>query len=278
MGPARPRITGISHASFFTSDAAKAKKFYGDLLGLAPGAWAGVYVVGSQSIEAEAKAPPNDPRNKVPSQLSHVAFATDDAEALRAYLAAHGIEVPAEIHKEKSGTHWFAMNDPEGNPIEFVQESAPAVRNPNAISRMVIHAGFVVRDRSKADKFYRDLLGFKLYWHGGMTDARTDWVDMQVPDGAEWLEYMMVAKDAQLDRRTLGILDHVALGVSDIKVAQKTLEGRGWKPSKDEQAQIGKDGKWQLNLYDPDGTRVELMEFAPVKEPCCSKYVGPHPH
>jgi hypothetical protein len=32
-----------------------------------------------------------------------------------------------------------------------------------------------------------------------------------------------------------------------------------------------------LNLYDPDETRVELMEFAPVEKPCCAEYTGPHP-
>jgi hypothetical protein len=45
----------------------------------------------------------------------------------------------------------------------------------------------------------------------------------------------------------------------------------------DEVPKIGRDGKWQLNLYDPDGTRVELMEFTPVEKPCCSDYTGPHP-
>jgi hypothetical protein len=29
---------------------------------------------------------------------------------------------------------------------------------------------------------------------------------------------------------------------------------------------VGRDGKWQLNLCDPDETRVELMEFKPTKE------------
>ena len=33
---------------------------------------------------------------------------------------------------------------------------------------------------------------------------------------------------------------------------------------------IGRDGKWQLNLYDPNLTRVELMEPKPVETPCCS--------
>jgi hypothetical protein len=37
-----------------------------------------------------------------------------------------------------------------------------------------------------------------------------------------------------------------------------------------EKPKIGRDGKWQLNLYDPNGTRAELMEMKPVEKPCCS--------
>jgi hypothetical protein len=40
---------------------------------------------------------------------------------------------------------------------------------------------------------------------------------------------------------------------------------------------MGKDGKWQANLYDPDGTRVELMEFQPVAKPCCSDFTASSP-
>lgn len=29
---------------------------------------------------------------------------------------------------------------------------------------------------------------------------------------------------------------------------------------KDAQARIGRNRRWQLNLFDPDGTRTELME------------------
>jgi hypothetical protein len=43
-------------------------------------------------------------------------------------------------------------------------------------------------------------------------------------------------------------------------------------------SQIGiKNGKWQLNVYDPDLTRLELMEFKPLRKPCCSDFTGPHP-
>jgi len=138
----------------------------------------------------------------------------------------------------------------------------------------LIHAGFVVKDRAAEDHFYKDMLGFHVYWHGGMRDNETDWVDMQVPDGTDWLEYMLnVSPNA--DKRELGVMNHIALGVPDIKAAKEKLVKNGWKPG--EQPQIGRDGKWQLNLYDPDDTRVELMEFTPVQKPCCSEYTGPHP-
>jgi len=89
---------------------------------------------------------------------------------------------------------------------------------------------------------------------------------------------MMVRGGEQPSPRTLGILNHIALGVPSVADAAQLLRTRGWKPSENEKEQIGKDGKWQLNLYDPDGTRVELMEFTPVQAPCCSSYTGTHPH
>jgi hypothetical protein len=33
----------------------------------------------------------------------------------------------------------------------------------------------------------------------------------------------------------------------------------------------------QLNLYDPDLTRVEMMEFQPAEKPCCSEFTAKHP-
>ena len=37
---------------------------------------------------------------------------------------------------------------------------------------------------------------------------------------------------------------------------------------------IGRDGKWQLNLYDANLTRTELMEPKPVQKPCCSPMIN----
>ncbi len=274
--PQRPQVTGISHVAFYSSNLEAAKKFYGELLGLAvEPPRLNNYHVGVQSVELEPL-----PAGHGHDLISHVAFATPDAEGMRKYLASHGVTVPGKVNTESSGTVWFALKDPEGNPIEFVQEH-PELAGRHAevpVSKVMIHAGFVVHNQAAEDKFYKDMLGFHVYWHGGMKDDQTDWVDMQVPDGTQWLEYMLVRPGEELSPRTLGVLNHIALGVTSMSDAAQILRSRGWTPSENEKEQIGKDGKWQLNLYDPDGTRVELMEFTPVQQPCCSPYTGPHPH
>jgi catechol 2,3-dioxygenase-like lactoylglutathione lyase family enzyme len=140
----------------------------------------------------------------------------------------------------------------------------------------MIHTGFIVHNREGEDHFYLEILGFRPYWHGGMKDDVTDWNAIQVPDGTDWLEYML-NQPAQPDLHTAGVMNHISLGVVDMKKAQAILELHGWKAHGEEKAQMGKDGKWQLNLYDPDLTRVELMEFKPAEKPCCSAFTGPHP-
>jgi catechol 2,3-dioxygenase-like lactoylglutathione lyase family enzyme len=272
----RPPITGISHVAFYSSDPQAAKRFYGELLGLpVDPPKSDNYQVGVQRVELEAL-----PAGHGHDLVAHVAFATLDADGMLKYLASRGITVPSHVNKESNGTIWFALKDPEGNPIEFVQErpELEARRREAPVSKVLIHAGFVVHDRAAEDKLYKDVLGFRVYWHGGMKEGETDWVDMQVPDGTQWLEYMLVRGNDPLSPRTLGILNHIALGVPSVSNAAQVLRSRGWKPSEDEKEQLGRDGKWQLNLYDPDGTRVELMEFVPVQTPCCSPYTGPHPH
>jgi len=278
----RPRIMGIDHVDFYTTRPEAARHLYVNVLGLVPAApfEAGeteAYRVGRQFV---GYRPAPDP--KLVGRLDHVAFLTDNCAALRTYLAANRVEVPGSCVRLKDGSPGFQVNDPEGHRIEFVEH--PAAHAPEGaadgksgpVSRHLIHAGFIVRDRAAEDRFYRTLLGFRLYWYGGMTAARTDWVAMQVPDGTDWVEYMLNTKP-DADLQTTGVMNHISLGVKDMKQAERELEAAGWKPGPREHAQMGRDGKWQLNLYDPDSTRIELMEFTPAEKPCCSEFQGPHP-
>jgi catechol 2,3-dioxygenase-like lactoylglutathione lyase family enzyme len=275
---ARPRITGIDHVSFYTTQPDGVKELYGVKLGLASVAPVERdelvrYLVGKQWVGYKSAPDPN-----AADRMDHVAFATDNIAALRKYLIAHGLSVPAiEGHDDHSLS--FLVNDPEGHRIEFVErDTTEAVTRlaDSAVLRHMIHVGFLVRKRDAEDHFYRDLLGFRLYWHGGMKPGDTDWVAMQVPDGTDWLEYMLNHPE-HADLRLTGVLNHISLGVADMKKAQAVLESHGWKPHDGEKAQMGKDGKWQLNLFDPDLTRIELMEFKPVEKPCCAEFTGPHP-
>jgi catechol 2,3-dioxygenase-like lactoylglutathione lyase family enzyme len=267
----RPKITGISHVAFYSDNREASRHFYGELLGLMrdPASTdVDLYRIGRQSIEIEPSTHPGDPH-----RIAHYAFATSDAEALRRYLQEHGVKVPPHI--EQSGANrWFALKDPEDNPIEFVEEKPSLVID--GVSRHIIHAGFIVRDRAREDSFYRDILGFHLYWQGGMKDGITDFVDMQVPDGSDWLEYML-NQPANPDKFNLGVQNHFALGVPDIESAEEFLHKRGWKGTDKEKPKLGRDGKWQINLYDPDLIRVEIMTFRPVQKPCCSEYLTEHP-
>jgi catechol 2,3-dioxygenase-like lactoylglutathione lyase family enzyme len=276
----RPKITGIDHVDFYTTSPEVNEHFYTSVLGLQgvtpiePGQTQR-FTVGSQWV---GYSPAPDPR--AGNRMDHIAFNTDNAAALRAYLIAKGIEVTDGYEILSTNSRTFQVKDPEGHRIEFVQREGSTYRarvvNPKSISHHMIHVGFIVHDRDAEDHFYRDILGFHLYWHGGMQTGKTDWVAMQVPNGTDWVEYMLnVAPNA--DQQTMGVMNHISLGVKDIKQTDAQLEKRGWKPHGDEKAEMGRDGKWQLNLYDPDFTRVELMEFKPVRKPCCSEFQGEHP-
>lgn len=255
----RPRITGISHVAFRVSDLAAARRFYGDLLGLAErrrpaGA---VYAVGSrQYVLVEPGLRPEEDE-----RLSHLALETPDVTALAAYLTSRGLQVaqPADRCEETA----IRVSDPDGHTVEFVQVKWPpsaAAEPRRALSTRLLHAGITVRDEQTAHRFYRDILGFAEIWRGGRTDGATDWVNMRTPDGTDYLEYMLVAN--QPDRRQRGVLHHVCLVVPDIQAAWETVAARTSPPRRAQLGppNVGRNGRWQLNLYDADGTRTELME------------------
>jgi len=265
--------------AFYTTDAPANEHLYNAALGLSLADPLETnqtqrFLVGAQWV---GYSPAPDP--KATDRMDHIAFRTDDCAALLGYLAANGIKVTDPIGQRKDGSRSLLVKDPEGHAVEFVehpksQRVLVAPRDP--VSRRIIHTGFIVHDRTAEDHFYKDILGFRLYWYGGMKNDRTDWVAMQVPDGTDWLEYML-NQPMNPDLRLTGVMNHISLGVKDMKAAQAKLEARGWKPNEREHSQMGKDGKWQLNIYDPDQTRMELMEFTPAEKPCCAEFQGPHP-
>jgi catechol 2,3-dioxygenase-like lactoylglutathione lyase family enzyme len=274
--PKRPRIFGIAGVTLFATDIPFSKAFYSKFLESdQPCMWCGdprlpvFFAYNEQYVLLEPAVLKDQP-----NFFNEITFSTDSVPAMRSYLKLHNIQVSAAPPKDSPDDHLFAT-DPEGHRIGFTDRKPTAPPNGEGRPVMrIIHAGVIVKNRAVEDSFYKDALGFRVYWQGGMKDDQADWVDMQVPDGTDWLEYMLnVPTSASRSER--GVMNHIALGVPDIESAAYRVRKNGVVLS--EQPQIGRDGKWQLNLYDPDGTRVELMEFTPVQKPCCSEYTGPHP-
>jgi hypothetical protein len=117
-----------------------------------------------------------------------------------------------------------------------------------------------------------------------MVEGKIDWVSQQTPDSHDWLEYMLTSGPsgtgipATITQHQLGVLDHLSVGVASVDMAYRTLEvGNRLGGVHDAHTQIGKDGKGQFNLYDPDGIRLELMNFHASEKPCCSPFTADDP-
>lgn len=275
--PVRPKIYGIDLVQFKAVDLQKSTAFYSRVLGLSSGysSCRGIlnpcFVVNpSQRIElVQARSGDGG------SFLHKVGFATNDVAGMRAYLLTHDVRTSA-IERGPNGFRRFDVTDPEGNTIAFAEADTYVqdLERPHQVSQRLFHAGWVVRNLDVERKFYCGLLGFRLYWYGGFKDKDVDWYEVQVPDGDNWIEFMLNIP-ANAGRQELGIQNHFSLGVSDIKVAAAKLRANGL--SKFDQPEIGRDGKWSFDIYDPDGNRVEFMEPGNAQKPCCHPYTAAHP-
>jgi catechol 2,3-dioxygenase-like lactoylglutathione lyase family enzyme len=273
----RPKIYGISYVKVKVTDLGKAKAFYGGLLGL------------ETSLDG-CKGEPEpcfavNPHQRVElirtmegdqgSFLAEIGFAASDVTQMLKYLTARGV-IATEIVKRANGQEYFEVKDPEGMKVVFegASRNDAEVQKSGQISSRLFHAGFVVNDLKAEKAFYQDVLGFRLYWKGGFKDGGLDWYEIQVPDGNNWVEFMLnIPPDA--DHKELGVQNHFSLGVESANVAATKLRAKGAKDF--DGPEVGRDGKNALDIYDQDQTRVELMEFVPTGKPCCMEYAAPHP-
>lgn len=288
----RPRILGISHVSFFVSDLPGALDFWQGLLGYADPYDDIKYRDGSvhiaflkindhQHIELFKEQPPTGE-----GRLNHLAFVTDNAEQMRLYLIAHGIEVKNKVETDSLGDLSFKIKDPDGNLIEFVQPLPTGLEARNAgkslpdtrISMQIFHAGFLVGDSQKSLNFYGNILGFSEFWRGSSNGKELSWIDMRVPDGHDYVEFMLYRDLPAPDHR--GGQNHVSLLVPDVARSIAILEARpAYKTyAKPLDPHTGVNGQRQVNLFDPDGTRVELMEPNTATSKPVPPSTAPPPH
>jgi lactoylglutathione lyase len=290
----RPRITGIAHVGFYVSDLPKAIAFWHDFLGYdemytlpkkdsKDVRIAFIKINDLQHIELFNEEPPM-PHN----MLSHLCFTVDNIEKMRTFLRSKGYDLPpGNGTKTKVGDYAFEIKDPNGLLIEFVQrlptgkeiQAAAKFMPRTRISPRIYHVGYLVADAQKTEDFYK-MLGFTETWRGGANPKELSWINIKVPDGVDYVELMLYR--SLPDESKWGTKNHLSLVVPDIQKAVAELESRPYyktyeaygKPLK---INTGINGKRQVNLYDPDGTRVEIMEPNTVTGKAAPSSTAPPP-
>lgn len=272
--PARPKVFGVAHYSIFVSDLAKARSFYEDFLGYEeaftlPKADGTVQMAFVKINDHQYLELVNQP-NQGEGQLNHLGLYTDDVERMRQYLGSRGVPVPDQVTTNRIGNRKVAVVDPDGHTVEIVQympdswtgkdtgKHMPATR----ISERMMHAGILVGNLEAATRFYGGILGCRETWRGNsLTSTTLNWVNMRVPDGDNHVEFMLYKELPPPDRR--GSPHHVCLVVPDIQKAVAILEARPARKAyaRELKINLGVDNKRQVGLFDPDGTRVEMMEI-----------------
>jgi len=285
--PARPRILGIAHvALYYTNTNADAElAFFKDYLGYDE-SYCAKNPDGSRALTwikindlQHIALLPVPAENPDADRLRQVAFVTTDCEAMRQYLKSQGCKVPAADATTAAagpagpaGNRAFTIEDPDGHAIEFVEYAGDALPlkdkglclPPTRVLPRIRHFGVTCADLAASLHFYKDILGCVETWRGARNAGELSWVNLRLPGCDEYLELMLYGgpepKTAQLRS-----MNHICLEAPDVPAAYAELQKRvlpeackrpGSPPK------TGLDHKRQFGLFDPEGTRVEVMEPA----------------
>src|SRR5947207_1927567 len=270
---ARPRILGVAHIALYAADYEKSRAYYRDFLGFEePYSLANANgtpfmtffkVNERQYIELFPETTPKSDR------LNHISIETDNAEGMRRYLASRGVAVPSKVARGRIGNSNFDIKDPEGHTVEIVQYEPDGWTardrgkhlGPNRIAKRMMHVGIIVTALEPEMKFYTDVLGFSEFWRGSSSGTQLSWVNLKVPDGEDYIELMLYKDAPAPDAR--GTAHHLCLEVSSVADSVAALEAKPYRKEypRTIEPRTGINRKRQANLFDPDGTRTELMEW-----------------
>lgn len=116
------------------------------------------------------------------------------------------------------------------------------------------HLALSVRDMEKSIEFYTKVFGF------------TRAFSLKDEQGNPWIEYVKVAPGKFIElfygnnKENSGSFNHICFTVDDVQEMTRRIEAAGEKiiigPK------VGVDGNWQVWTVDPDGNKIEIMQYA----------------
>lgn len=196
--------------------------------------------------------------------LKHIAFETDDIDAAYTYLTDLGCTFPTPPKRAGSGngrlTHCV---DPFGISIEILQRDYTMYAKPIP-SHLVCsfdHYAVDVADISKAHKFYHGKLMLDNVAHFELSDDRSLEI-MYLSHGASMVELIQNNKKHTIENPH----SHLAFRVNSIEEAIENLAKLGITLPDDAIKNAGIKVGRTINIYDPEGVRIELVERPDLRD------------
>lgn len=126
--------------------------------------------------------------------------------------------------------------------------------------KAVAHIAFTVKDIEKSLNFYCNILGLEMAF------------EVKDRDGNPWIYNVKAAKEQYIELIVGGVhnysyvpenvgFSHICLAVDDINVVADRLRENGI--ALDVEPVQGRDLNYQCWARDPDGNRIEFMQFDP---------------
>src|SRR5262245_8040419 len=268
-------VVGIANVTFKVSDLSKARRYYQGVLGMTKafeikdgsGKTSSLFfkVNDDQFIEVTPTLKPGELTRQV-----RVAFQSSNLEKLHDLYTSRGLN-PSKITKGVDGNPVFRVVDPEGNNLDFLQY-APGSQQETVrgkflgdmrISTHLLHAGIMVKDRANT-AFYSEKLGFP---QAKIPGPRGEYVETPSSDRNTETKFPPLDPDNpathdQYVREQYGAVQHLCLEVADIRTVRDTVQKRGGYTDLQVRAHVGNSRHWLVHVFDPDGTRTEIMETA----------------
>jgi catechol 2,3-dioxygenase-like lactoylglutathione lyase family enzyme len=272
-----PPIVGIAGVTFRASDLDKARRYYSGVLGLAE---AFTTTNPAQRVTSVFFKVNDDQFVEVMSGLSpgrtnrqvRVLFQSSDLNRLHDLYASRGLN-PTAIARGLDGNPVFRVMGPDEATLDFVQYVAGSKQtlargkflDPRRISTHLQHVGIYTKNRESVAPFYQDKLGFAR--GRDVPGTRGDYIE--TPSSDRNLETKFPPLDpnnpatrAQYEREVMGAVQHIGLEVTDMRAARDMAQERGGYTDVQVRAHVGNNRHWLMHLFDPDGSRTEVVETA----------------
>jgi catechol 2,3-dioxygenase-like lactoylglutathione lyase family enzyme len=270
-------LAGLAGITFRVSDLDQARRYYQGVLGFAEAftikdaagrvASVSFKVNDDQFVEVVPGLPPGGTNRQV-----RVIFQSTDLKRLHDIYSSRGLG-PTPVTQGPDGNPVFRVIGPDNATLDFIEYARGSQQmltrgkflEARRLSTHLWHVGIYTKDRESVTPFYQDKLGFAR--GRDLPGGRGEYIETPNSDRNTETKFPPLdpnnpATRAQYEREVMGAVQHMALEVSDMRAFRDAAQERGGFTDLQVRAHVGNNRHWLVHLFDPDGSRTEVMETA----------------